>query len=310
MVKKINKTIISNFFIFLKGTAMGAADIIPGVSGGTIAFITGIYEELIDSINSFDLKLIKIFQLYGIKGVWKEINGNFLFFLFTGILISIFSLANIIVFLIDNHTIKIWSFFFGLVSASIWIVGKNIKKWNNKLFFIFMLSSIFAFFITQLSPITNVEKSWFIFFSGFIGICAMVLPGISGSFILLILGSYETIIEAIKFRDFSILLIFGLGAILGILSFAKFLKLLFKKYYDIIITIMTGFLLGSIHKLWPWKINYGDPIYINSEGRIDYLQRNISPFSYDGDPQLIFSLLFFLIAVLFVYFFEIKKIDR
>ena len=142
-----------------------------------------------------------------------------------------------------------------------------------------MLSSIFAFFITQLSPISNIERSWFIFFSGFIGICAMVLPGISGSFILLILGSYETIIEAIKFRDFSILLIFGLGAILGILSFAKFLKLLFKKYYNIIITIMTGFLLGSIHKLWPWKINYGDPIYINSEGEIDYLQRNISPFS-------------------------------
>jgi len=149
MLKKINKTIISIFFVFLKGTAMGAADIIPGVSGGTIAFITGIYEELIDSINSFDLKLIKIFQLHGIKSVWEEINGNFLFFLFTGILISIFSLANIIVYLIDNHTIKIWSFFFGLVSASIWVVGTNIKKWNKKLLFSFMLSSIFAFFIIQ-----------------------------------------------------------------------------------------------------------------------------------------------------------------
>jgi len=307
MLKKINKTIISIFFVFLKGTAMGAADIIPGVSGGTIAFITGIYEELIDSINSFDLKLIKIFQLHGIKAVWEEINGNFLFFLFTGILISIFSLANIIVYLIDNHTIKIWSFFFGLVSASIWVVGTNIKKWNKKLLFIFMLSSIFAFFITQLSPVSNVEQSWFIFFSGFIGICAMILPGISGSFILLILGSYETIIEAIKFRDFSILLIFGLGAIVGLLSFAKLLKFLFKKFHDIIITIMTGFLFGSIHKLWPWKINYGDPIYINSEGKIDYLQRNISPFSYEGEPQLIFSLLFFLIGFFIIYFFEVKK---
>ena len=307
MLKKINKTIISIFFVFLKGTAMGAADIIPGVSGGTIAFITGIYEELIDSINSFDLKLIKIFQLHGIKAVWEEINGNFLFFLFTGILISIFSLANIIVYLIDNHTIKIWSFFFGLVSASIWVVGTNIKKWNKKLLFIFMLSSIFAFFITQLSPVSNVEQSWFIFFSGFIGICAMILPGISGSFILLILGSYETIIEAIKFRDFSILLIFGLGAIVGLLSFAKLLKFLFKKFHDIIITIMTGFLFGSIHKLWPWKINYGDPIYINSEGKIDYLQRNISPFSYEGEPQLIFSLLFFLIGFFIIFFFELKK---
>jgi len=307
MLKKINKTIISIFFVFLKGTAMGAADIIPGVSGGTIAFITGIYEELIDSINSFDLKLIKIFQLHGIKAVWEEINGNFLFFLFTGILISIFSLANIIVYLIDNHTIKIWSFFFGLVSASIWVVGTNIKKWNKKLLFIFMLSSIFAFFITQLSPVSNVEQSWFIFFSGFIGICAMILPGISGSFILLILGSYETIIEAIKFRDFSILLIFGLGAIVGLLSFAKLLKFLFKKFHDIIITIMTGFLFGSIHKLWPWKINYGDPIYINSEGKIDYLQRNISPFSYEGEPKLIFSLLFFLIGFFIIYFFEVKK---
>ena len=167
-MKKINKKIISNFFVFLKGAAMGAADIIPGVSGGTIAFITGIYEELINSINSFDLKLIKTFQNQGIKGVFKKINGNFLFFLFSGILLSIFSLANIIVYLIDDHTIKIWSFFFGLVSASIWVVGKNIKKWDKKLFFIFMLSSIFAFFITQLSPISNIERSWFIFFSGFI----------------------------------------------------------------------------------------------------------------------------------------------
>lgn len=251
----------------LKGIGMGAADVVPGVSGGTIAFIVGIYDELIDSIKSINGNSLKLFFTGKWKAFWKAVNGNFLFFLLAGIAVSILSLAKLITWLLVAHPILVWAFFFGLVLASTWFVGKDIKEWNWKTILGFILGGVIAFYITIATPAETSENLLFIFVCGAIAICAMILPGISGSFILVLLGKYFFIMEAVKTFDIKIIAIFGLGAVIGITTFSRVLSFALKHFRNITLAVLTGFMLGSLNKVWPWKEladnSHGIPIEVN-----------------------------------------------
>lgn len=276
----------------LKGMAMGAADVVPGVSGGTIAFITGIYEELISSINNVNLSLLKTLRTEGIVAAWKQLNGTFLLVLFTGIIISIASLAQAVTYLLDNHPVLIWSFFFGLIVASAILIGKSIKKWTLGVSLMLIIGGIIAFWISSIQTVVNEDSaSWYIFLSGAIAICAMILPGISGSFILVLLGSYNVVLSAVKDREFATILIFMSGCLVGILSFAKLLKFLFARFKELTIALLTGFMIGSLYKVWPWKIDIGNkPIVIHSDGKEDWMQANVLPNDFIGDNQLVLAI--------------------
>ncbi|SMC84274.1 DUF368 domain-containing protein [Cellulophaga tyrosinoxydans] len=284
-----NRNFISYFFIVLKGMAMGAADVVPGVSGGTIAFISGIYEELIESINNVNLSLFKTLKKEGIAAFWKQLNGNFLVALFCGILISVVSLAKGISWLLLNQPILLWSFFFGLVVASILFVGKSINKWNLATIVMLIIGAIAAYYITTLPPSENTDSLPYLFFSGALAICAMILPGISGAFILVLLGSYKVILDAVHERDIKIVATVGLGAIFGLLSFARLLKWMFKNYKDLTLAILTGFILGSLNKIWPWKKVLETKVFGDKIITVD--EQSISPFAFEGDNQLLFAIL-------------------
>lgn len=241
------------FVLVLKGIGMGAADVVPGVSGGTIAFLVGIYEELINSIKSIDLSSIKLLLQGKFTAFWKAINGNFLLSIVLGIAISIFSLARLITFLLENHPILVWAFFFGLVLASTWIVSQDVKKWTTKTVLSFVAGAIIAFYITVATPAETPTALWFIFISGAIAICAMILPGISGSFILVLLGKYYYVMDAVKTLNIPVILIFICGAAFGIIGFSRVLSYTLRRFHDITIAILSGFMLGSLNKVWPWK---------------------------------------------------------
>ena len=282
--------------ISLKGMAMGAADVVPGVSGGTIAFISGIYEELLNSISSFNFSLINIFKNEGFKSVWIKVNGNFLVSLFVGILISVLSLAKLIESMLENHPIVIWSFFFGLVLASIIYIGKQITKWTKGSVLCLILGAILAFYITTLNPMVSANSSpWFLFLVGMIAICAMILPGISGSFILVLLGAYKPVLNALNTKDFVSIIIFLVGAVLGLLSFSRMLKWLFSTYKNYTLATLTGFIIGSLNKIWPWKETIS--WRTNSKGiEVPFNTASVSPFSFEGDNQLLISIFLMLIG--------------
>jgi len=275
---------------------MGAADVVPGVSGGTIAFISGIYEELLNSISSFNFSLINVFKNEGFKSVWIKVNGNFLVSLFVGILISVLSLAKLIESMLENHPIVIWSFFFGLVLASIIYIGKQITKWTKGSFLCLILGAILAFYITTLNPMVSANSSpWFLFLAGMIAICAMILPGISGSFILVLLGAYKPVLNALNTKDFVSIIIFLVGAILGLLSFSRILKWLFSTYKNYTLATLTGFIIGSLNKIWPWKETIS--WRTNSKGiEVPFNTASVSPFSFEGDNQLLISIFLMLIG--------------
>lgn len=282
--------------------AMGAADVVPGVSGGTIAFISGIYEELITSINSIDLSLFGTLRKEGIKAFWNKINGNFLLALFVGIFISVFSLARFLSWLLENQPVLLWSFFFGLVLASVFFVGKEIKKWNVGTVVIFLTGATVAYIITELPPNENVESLPYLFLSGALAVCAMILPGISGAFILVLLGSYKTILDAVHERDIKIVLTVGIGAIFGLLSFARLLKWMFSHYKNLTLALLTGFILGSLNKIWPWKKvletkTFGDKTIVTDE-------MNVWPWSFEGDNQLAFAILLAIIGFSLIFILE------
>ncbi|MFS4469388.1 DUF368 domain-containing protein [Maribacter sp. 2210JD10-5] len=296
-----HRKLIDYFFITLKGIAMGAADVVPGVSGGTIAFISGIYEELITSINNIDFGLIKILRKEGIKGAWTAVNGNFLLALFIGIFISLFSLATLVSWLLENQPVLLWSFFFGLVTASVFFVGKEIKKWNFGTITILLIGAAIAFFITTLPPNENIDGLPFLFLSGALAVCAMILPGISGAFILVLLGSYKTILDAVHEKDFKIVATVAVGAIFGLLSFARLLKWMFKNYKNLTLAMLTGFIIGSLNKIWPWKKILEIKKFGEKEVIID---TNTSPLNYDGDPQILYAVIIALIGFSLIFILE------
>ncbi|MCI2230139.1 DUF368 domain-containing protein [Polaribacter sp. MSW13] len=282
----MSRSIKDYIIVGLKGMAMGAADVVPGVSGGTIAFISGIYEELLGSISNVKLGLFKTLKQEGLKTAWKQINGNFLASLFLGIFISIVSLAKAIKYLLENEPILLWSFFFGLVLASIIYIAKQITKWNFISIIILIMGAFLAYYITTLNPLVSENSSlFFMFIAGAIAICAMILPGISGAFILVLLGAYKPILAAVNDRDFKTIAAVGLGAIIGLLSFSKILKWLFAHYKNYTLAALTGFIIGSLNKIWPWKETL--TWRTNSHGvKVPFNQQSVSPFSFDGNTEL------------------------
>lgn len=290
--------------IGLKGMAMGAADVVPGVSGGTIAFISGIYEELLGSISNVNLDLFKTLKEEGFKAAWKQLNGNFLLSLFVGIFISIISLAKAIKYLLENEPILLWSFFFGLVLASIIYIAKQISKWNAISFVVLILGAFLAYYITTLNPLVTENSSLlFMFLAGAIAICAMILPGISGAFILVLLGAYKPILAAVNDRDLKTIAAVGLGAIVGLLSFSKILKWLFAHYKNYTLAALTGFIIGSLNKIWPWKETL--TWRTNSHGiEVPFNQQSVSPFSFDGDAQLMLSIVLAVVGFSLILLME------
>lgn len=291
---KKDKSLKDYGLLSLKGMAMGAADVVPGVSGGTIAFITGIYEELLDTISSVNLAALKKLKSEGVKSFWKHINGNFLVALFAGIAISFLTLAKLATYLMEHAPVQLWAFFFGLVAASIFYVGKQVEKWNVPSYIALIIGTAVAYYITILPPLAGSDSLVFLFLAGMIAICAMILPGISGSFILLILGAYKVIMEAISDMNLMIIGTVAAGCLVGLLSFSRVLKWLFNNHKNITIAALTGFLIGSLNKLWPWK--HVEEIFLKHAGEpkeeaVALVERNVLPqnfdsFIYEGDKVI------------------------
>lgn len=276
--------------LFLKGIAMGAADVIPGVSGGTIAFIAGIYERLINALSSIDLSLIQLLRKEGFLAVWKKVDGLFLLVLISGIGSSILSLAKLVTYLLEFHPIPLWSFFLGLIIASVVVVQRQMKqvKWIHLIPFIVGIA--FAWWITTLVPAQTTNALWFVFLSGAIAICAMILPGISGSFILVVLGKYQYILESLQELRIEVILVFMAGCFIGLLSFVRLVKWLFSRYHDLSIAVLGGFMVGSLNKVWPWKITL-ESAQIEDK-IVPLVQENVSPFAFEaltGAPAEIVS---------------------
>ena len=295
---------IHYFIISLKGMAMGAADVVPGVSGGTIAFISGIYEELLSSISAVNFATLKQLKTEGIKSAWKTINGNFLIALIIGIFTSILSLAKLISWLLEHKPILVWSFFFGLVLASILYIGKQITKWNSIAIVGLLVGAGLAYYITTLQPLISKNSSpLFLFLAGALAICAMILPGISGAFILVLLGAYKPVLEAIHNKDFKLIAILAFGAVVGLLSFSRVLKWLFNNYKNYTLVVLTGFILGSLNKIWPWKETL--TWRVNSHGiKVPFSQQSISPFSFEGDSQLAMAVLLSIVGFAIIILLE------
>ncbi|HAF27680.1 MAG TPA: DUF368 domain-containing protein [Bacteroidales bacterium] len=240
--------------LFLKGFAMGAANVIPGVSGGTIALITGIFERLINAIKSFNGVAIHLLFKGKIKDLIKHIDLYFLIAVFVGMLTSVFSIAKLLEYLFINYPVFVWSFFFGLILASVYYVGKTINKWSISVIVVFILGTSIAFFISMLNPATQNDSFVYLIICGVIAICSMILPGLSGSFILILLGNYELVmIQSVNNLDLRILIPVMIGAIGGLIAFSHVLSWIYTRYKDQTISILTGFILGSLGILWPWK---------------------------------------------------------
>jgi putative membrane protein len=301
-----------NYFILaLKGMGMGAADVVPGVSGGTIAFITGIYEELINSIKSINLNAIKLFFTGKFAEFWKAINGSFLISVFIGIGISVFSLAKGLEYLLNNFPILVWSFFFGLIVASAIYVSRSIEKWDIGTVIAGIIGIAVAYAITVISPAEANTSYWFIFLSGSIAICAMILPGISGSFILVLLGMYKFILQAVGDMKIAVIATFMAGAAVGIISFSNVLSWLLKKYHNLTIAVLAGFMVGSLNKVWPWK-EITETI-IDRHGELKPIaERNIFPATYEqltGNEALLLGAVI-LAIVGFALIFVIEGIGK
>ena len=293
--------------VTLKGMAMGAADVVPGVSGGTIALITGIYQELISTISSINLDALKVLRKDGIAAAFKAINGKFLSFLVLGILISVLSLAKLFHYLLDHEPVLVWAFFFGLIIASIWLIGKMVKSWDIKKIAALLVGTLISYGITVISPAHGPDALWYLFLSGMLAFIAMILPGISGSFILLLLGAYQLVLgkvnglldgiaqgdSALLTASIIALVIFVLGGITGLLSFSRVLKWMFEKYEEITLALLTGFLIGSLNKVWPWKQIVS--VWFKHKGTAEemaypLIQQNVLPGDYSivtaADEQL------------------------
>jgi putative membrane protein len=263
-----------------RGMLMGAADAVPGVSGGTIAFITGIYEELIYSLKQCGVSALRMLFQEGIKATWQHINGGFLLALFSGIIISILTISGVVLYLLENHPILLWSFFFGLILAAVWSVIRHIEKWEMGIIVTFLIGTVCAFFITTISPTTIETSPLIVFLSGMIAICAMILPGISGSFILLLLGMYAPMLTAVKELQLVTLCIFASGCVAGLLSFSHVLSWMFQHYKTMTLALLGGFMLGSLNKIWPWKQTI--ETVIDRHGKeIPLVQNNILPHTFE-----------------------------
>lgn len=299
----MNRTFKDYLIISLKGVAMGAADVVPGVSGGTIAFISGIYNELIESINAFNFKNLKLLKSDSFMAMFKTVNGSFLLSLFTGIAISVVSLAQLFKWLLETKPIFVWAFFFGLVLASVFFIGKQIKKWNVSNILLLIIGAVSAYYITIIPAINSSNSSpLFLILAGALAICAMILPGISGAFILLLLGVYKPALDAIHNFDIKKIALLGFGAIIGLLTFSRILKWLLDNYKNATLALLTGFVIGSLNKIWPWKKILQSEV-INDKIMI-LEEKSISPFQFEGDNHLFMAIILAFIGFTVILLLE------
>lgn len=305
------KSLTQQLALALKGMAMGIAEVIPGVSGGTIALITGIYEQLIDAIKS--ILGPEVWQTWGKEGfgaAWEKAHGTFLVFLISGMLGGILIGAFGVKHLEENYPVLLWSFFFGLIIASAIYVARQVKQWSVINIVGLVVGAIVAFAITVLYPAQGSESLIFVFFSGAIAISALILPGISGSFILLLLGMYSLVIGSltslVKDQDLSsltILFVFGLGCLLGLATFSRVLSWMFKNFHDLTMAILAGFMIGSLNKIWPWRNVL--TTRINSKGEeVPLIEKSVLPAQFEGDPQILWVIIFMLIGFSLVFFMD------
>ncbi|SCY07754.1 putative membrane protein [Nonlabens sp. Hel1_33_55] len=306
-----------NLSVTLKGMMMGAADVVPGVSGGTIAFITGIYEELIKTIDNLSFAVLKDFFRIGWTATLVKYNLAFLISLLLGIAISVLSLSKLITHLLETYPVLVWAFFFGLVLASILYIGKQIDRWNALAIVAIIAGSVISYFITIAEPLGAPDSWWYLLFSGFIAIIAMILPGVSGAFLLLLLGSYQTVLNSITgliesllagewsrvFSNLGNLALVGVGAILGIKLFSRALTWLFENKKNLTLALLTGFMIGSLNKLWPWKEVLSTRM--NSKGlEVPFLEKSILPQNFAGDPQILWVCVLVVIGFLLILILE------
>lgn len=290
----------------LKGCAMGMADVVPGVSGGTIAFISGIYEELLGSIKSIDLEAIKLLFSGKFRALWEKVNGKFLCSLIAGIGVAILTMARLMTYMLENHPTITWSFFFGLIIASALMVAREVNRWSVTSVVTMIVGIALSYWITVVSPATTPNDWWFVLLSGAIAIYAMILPGISGAFILLLLGKYMYIMEAVTELNIGVLAIFAVGAIVGIVSFSHVLSWLLAKWHDATVTMLMGFMIGSLNKVWPWKQTL--ETYLDSHGvEQPLVQANVSPAQFEvlgGESHLVLAIVSCVVGFALIYVIE------
>lgn len=300
----------NNLLLILKGAVMGIAEVIPGVSGGTIAFITGIYGTLLSSIkNLLGPEAWMALKKDGATEWWTVINGNFLVFLIAGMIGGLIFGIFGITFLLETYPLLLWSFFFGLILASSFYIGNKVPKWQPMTFIALAIGFGIAFSLTFLQPGLGNEKMWFVFLSGAIAISALILPGISGSFILLLLGMYTIVLPAAKSAltnfdtaSLQIIVVFAAGCLIGLALFSRVLSWAFKNHEGLTLALLTGFILGSLGKIWPWRniITYRT----NSKGEsVPFLERVVWPSGFEGDPMTIGCLIAILLGIWVVYLF-------
>lgn len=305
----------SKLQLILKGMAMGIAEVIPGVSGGTIAFITGIYEQLLNAIKSFlGPESLKALRRGGIKEVWKVIDGPFLFFLLLGMAVGIIAGVFGVSLLLESYPVLVWAFFFGLIIASAIYIGRQVDQWGITQLVGLILAVILAYWITIATPAQGTSALWMVFLAGSIAISALILPGISGSFILLLMGMYTVVLPEIKnalstFDTQSLLLVavFALGCLFGLATFARALSWTFKHYKNTTLAILTGFMIGSLNKIWPWRNVLSTRIDSSGE-EVPFLEQSVLPGQFEGEPFLILAI--FMIVIGFVVVFLFEKMDR
>jgi len=265
-----------------KGFLMGASDVVPGVSGGTMAFILGIYEELIQAIRSFDLISLQLLVTLKIRMLVNRISWQFLVAVGFGILTAIFTLARVLGWLLQNRPVLVWSFFLGLILASVVSVSRRVERWTLPVGACLFGGTIGTYFLVGVVPVETPSTPWFVFLCGAVAICAMILPGISGSFMLVLLGKYQYVLNAVNSRDFAVLALVSAGAAVGIVLFSRLLGWLLARYHDMMVALLTGLMLGSLRKVWPWKETVES--VVRADGKIlPIIQANILPEKWSGE---------------------------
>jgi putative membrane protein len=295
-----NRSFRDYIVLGVKGFCMGASDVVPGVSGGTMAFILGIYEELIDAIKSFDLKSLQFLVTLKFRPLLGRISWQFLLAVGIGILAAIFSLSKLLSWLLQNRPVFIWSFFLGLILASVLSVSRRVEAWRVLTWLCLVGGTLGSYFLVGLVPVGTPNDYWFIFLCGAVAICAMILPGISGSYILVLLGKYQYVLDAVNHRDFLVLGLVAAGACVGIIAFARILGWLLKNYHDLMVATLTGLMIGSLRKIWPWKEALESVVDAHGQ-MVPLVQSNILPGQWNGEVLAALSLMVAgLLAVLFL----------
>jgi len=304
-----------NLFLALKGMAMGIAEVIPGVSGGTIAFITGIYETLLESIKAvLGPDLFRAFGRGGLREVWRSVNGNFLLFLIAGMALGFVAGVFGVSHLLETYPVLVWAFFFGLIIASAIYIARQVKSWGLLEWLGMILAIGLAYWITIATPAQGTDALWMVFIAGAIAISALILPGISGSFMLLLMGMYTVIFPEVKaalstFAADSLIMVavFALGCLFGLATFARLLSWTFKNYHNTTLAVLTGFMIGSLNKIWPWR-NVLETRIDSSGEIVPFLERSVLPGQFEGNPQVSMAILMILSGILVVFLLE--RVDK